>query len=86
MERYLTELHAHTRETSRCAKDKAKNLVENYLQSGYSTLVTTDHFSPSTFEAYKDIPTFLLPKRTVQDHPPQSATSRRAKSVPSATQ
>lgn len=53
MERYLTELHAHTAETSRCAKDSAKNLVENYLQAGYSTLVTTDHFSPSTFEAYK---------------------------------
>lgn len=53
MERYLTELHAHTAETSRCAKDSAKNLVENYLRAGYSTLVTTDHFSPSTFEAYK---------------------------------
>ena len=53
MERYLTELHAHTAETSRCAKDSAKIAVENYLQAGYSTLVTTDHLSPSTFEAYK---------------------------------
>lgn len=51
--KYLTELHAHTANTSRCAKDKANLLVENYLQAGYSALVTTDHLSTSTFEAYK---------------------------------
>ena len=53
MMKYSTELHAHTMETSRCAKDKAKILVRNYLRAGYSTLVTTDHLSPSTFEVYK---------------------------------
>ncbi len=51
--KYSTELHAHTAQTSRCAKDTAQILVENYLRAGYSTLVTTDHLSPSTFEAYK---------------------------------
>lgn len=49
---YFTELHAHTAETSRCAEHPAAALVENYIASGYSTLVITDHFSDSTFEAY----------------------------------
>ncbi len=53
MDIYRTELHAHTSETSRCAKDNAKKLVENYMEAGYTTLVTTDHLSSSTFEAYK---------------------------------
>lgn len=51
--KHLTELHAHTADTSRCAKDNASVLVENYLQAGCSTLVTTDHLSTSTFEVYK---------------------------------
>lgn len=53
MGEFYTELHAHTAETSRCAKDKAETLVENYKNAGYRTVVITDHLSPSTFEAYK---------------------------------
>lgn len=53
MRMFYTELHAHTAETSRCAKDSAETLVENYKKAGYRTVVITDHLSPSTFEAYK---------------------------------
>ncbi len=52
MEKFFTELHAHTAETSRCAKDTAETLVENYKKAGCRTVVITDHLSPSTFEAY----------------------------------
>ena len=53
MANYLTELHAHTAETSRCAKERAEKLVSLYKAAGYSTVVITDHFSPSTYEACK---------------------------------
>lgn len=41
---YKTELHAHTAEVSPCAKLKAREVVEAYIEAGYSTLVLTDHF------------------------------------------
>lgn len=53
MERFLTELHAHTSDTSRCGEVCAKDLVALYKAAGASTVVMTDHLSPSTFEAYK---------------------------------
>ncbi|MGN0571833.1 MAG: PHP domain-containing protein [Candidatus Fimenecus sp.] len=52
MERFFTELHAHTSDTSRCGGVCAKDLVALYKQAGASTVVMTDHLSPSTFEAY----------------------------------
>ncbi len=62
---FLTELHAHTAETSRCAEDSAEHLVQNHLEHGYSTLVVTDHFSHRTFDplagtAYKALVDFFL--------------------------
>lgn len=53
MQTYLTELHAHTAETSRCAQAHAETLVALYKAAGYSTVVITDHLSPSTYEAYE---------------------------------
>ena len=53
MERFFTELHAHTSDTSRCGGVCATDLVALYKQAGASTVVMTDHLSPSTFEAYK---------------------------------
>ena len=53
MERFFTELHAHTSDTSRCGEVCAKDLVALYKAAGASTVVMTDHLSPSTFEAYK---------------------------------
>lgn len=52
MKQFYTELHAHTSDTSRCAGVGAKDLVALYKQAGASTVVMTDHLSPSTFEAY----------------------------------
>ena len=52
MKQFYTELHAHTSDTSRCAGVGAKDLVALYKQAGASTVVLTDHLSPSTFEAY----------------------------------
>lgn len=48
---FLTELHAHTAETSRCAHNSAETLVDAYLAKGFRTVVITDHLSESTFEA-----------------------------------
>ena len=48
---FLTELHAHTAETSRCAHNSAKTLVDAYYKKGFQTVVITDHLSESTFEA-----------------------------------
>lgn len=48
---FLTELHAHTAETSRCAHNSAETLVDAYLKKGFQTVVITDHLSESTFEA-----------------------------------
>lgn len=53
MEQFYTELHAHTSDTSRCAGVGAKEMIALYKQAGASTVVVTDHLSPSTFEAYE---------------------------------
>ena len=42
---YLTELHAHTKETSPCSHITANELVHKYKELGYSTLVITDHYT-----------------------------------------
>lgn len=47
---YKTELHAHTWPVSRCAQSTAAQVAEDYIQNGYSTLVLTNHMSPSFFE------------------------------------
>lgn len=53
MARYLYEMHAHTRETSRCANVDAHEMVKCYMKSGYNGIVITDHMSPSTFERFE---------------------------------
>ncbi|MEG2396441.1 MAG: PHP domain-containing protein [Oscillospiraceae bacterium] len=45
----LIEMHAHTSETSLCAKASAKELVERYIKKGYTDIVITDHFNKTTF-------------------------------------
>ena len=49
---FLTELHAHTSETSNCGKTSAGDTVEAYIREGYSTLVITDHLSTHTYFKY----------------------------------
>lgn len=41
---FKTELHAHTAEVSPCAKLKAREVVDAYIEAGYSTLIISDHF------------------------------------------
>lgn len=47
---YKSDLHCHTIDVSKCADLPLEEMVENYIALGYSTMVITDHFSPSTFE------------------------------------
>ena len=54
MQAFYTELHAHTKDTSRCAEVSADELVALYRAAKTDTLVITDHMSPSTFEAYPE--------------------------------
>jgi len=46
---YLTELHCHTAEVSKCGKATAEETVEFYLDHGYTTVVLTNHLSKKTF-------------------------------------
>lgn len=55
--KYIYELHCHTDEVSCCGKVKAEELVEAYIEKGYSGIVITDHFSPYSFVAKKGLKT-----------------------------
>ena len=46
---YKYEIHAHTKNTSRCGQLDAEELVKKYKEAGYSGIVITDHYSPMTF-------------------------------------
>lgn len=50
--KYLTEMHLHTKETSNCGKMPAAETVESYISLGYNTIVVTDHFSTHTYYKY----------------------------------
>ena len=49
---FKTELHAHTKETSNCGEVPAAELIEAYINAGYSTVVITDHLSTHTYFRY----------------------------------
>lgn len=53
MAEFLYEMHAHTRETSRCASVDAHELIRSYIGAGYKGIVITDHMSTSTFERFE---------------------------------
>lgn len=42
---YLTELHAHTKESSPCSHISASQLVRTYKELGYTTIAITDHYT-----------------------------------------
>ena len=46
---YKYEIHSHTKESSRCGKLSAMELVKKYKSLGYSGVVITNHYSPMTF-------------------------------------
>ncbi|MBQ9807066.1 MAG: hypothetical protein IJW49_11265 [Clostridia bacterium] len=41
---YKTELHAHTREASRCADFTVYEVADKYIAAGYTSLVLTNHY------------------------------------------
>lgn len=47
---FLTEMHAHTSEVSRCAHLDAAGVVARYLEAGYTTLVVANHFNNYTLD------------------------------------
>lgn len=59
---YRYELHAHTKNTSRCGQLDAEELVKKYKEAGYSGIVVTDHYSPMTF----NIPEFFNKKKALE--------------------
>lgn len=42
---YKTELHCHTGDVSPCGYLSAEQIVDRYLEAGYTTVVVTDHFN-----------------------------------------
>lgn len=46
---FKTDLHVHTFPASNCARTVPEDMVENYIESGYSTIVMANHFSPTLF-------------------------------------
>ncbi len=50
MEKYLIEIHSHTKETSSCGELAAAKAVRAYRARGYSGMVITDHLSNHTFK------------------------------------
>ena len=55
MKEYLTELHLHTKESSKCSQIPAKQMIDEYKKVGYSTIVVTDHCSKSNITRLGDI-------------------------------
>jgi predicted metal-dependent phosphoesterase TrpH len=46
---FKTELHVHTFPASNCGRTCPEDMVENFIENGYSTIVITNHFSPTLF-------------------------------------
>ncbi len=42
---FLTELHAHTSESSSCAKLTAHEVAERYIAQGYTTILVSNHYN-----------------------------------------
>lgn len=47
---YKTELHCHSRTVSQCASITPEEIVEKYLERGYTSVVLADHLSPASFD------------------------------------
>ena len=46
---FTTELHIHTSDVSKCSHVSPEEMVELYIQKGYSTIVITNHYSEFNF-------------------------------------
>ena len=52
---FKTEMHMHTPESSPCCDLPAEQIAEKYLSAGYTTVVVTDHYTPSLCRNYPDL-------------------------------
>ena len=48
---FKTELHIHTFPASYCARTCPEDMVDNFIENGYSTIVITNHYSPTLFNS-----------------------------------
>jgi len=48
--KFKTDLHVHSADVSNCASISAKEIVQNYLEKGYTSLVLTNHMSRFTYK------------------------------------
>ena len=46
--KFKTELHAHTKPASACGRVEVIDVIRNYAELGYNSIVITNHLSPST--------------------------------------
>ena len=46
---FKTELHCHSKHVSTCAHASHEEIVEKYVEAGYTTIVSTEHINPWTF-------------------------------------
>ena len=53
---YKYELHLHTKEASACARSSGPELVDFYIENGYSGMVVTDHFYHGNTAIDRDLP------------------------------
>ena len=47
---FKSELHVHTSPASNCAHTEPEETIEHYIEHGYSTVVITNHMSPTLFD------------------------------------
>lgn len=50
MDIYKTELHLHTSPASICAHTPPEEMIDQYIENGYSTVVITNHMSHALFD------------------------------------
>lgn len=46
--KFKTELHAHTKPASKCGQIEAVDVVRNFAELGYNSIVISNHLSPAT--------------------------------------
>lgn len=46
---FKTEMHCHSVNVSSCAHATAEQIIEKYVDAGYTTLISTEHINPWTF-------------------------------------
>ncbi|MBE6569496.1 MAG: PHP domain-containing protein [Ruminococcaceae bacterium] len=46
---FKTEMHCHSAHVSACGHVKADQIIEKYLEAGYTTIVSTEHLNSETF-------------------------------------